>query len=92
MPFREAHHITGRIVAAAEAKGVTLDALPLAAMQAVDARITKDVFAVLSPESSVKSRHELWGNRATERAQNGQGLDKAIGKAIGKGLELPGRP
>ena len=36
MPFREAHHVTGRIVAAAEAKGLPLDKLPLAAMQAVE--------------------------------------------------------
>src|SRR5476651_331420 len=43
MPFREAHHITGRIVAAAEKAGAALDKLPLAAMQAVEPRITKDV-------------------------------------------------
>ena len=35
LPFREAHHVTGRIVAAAEAKGVPLDKLPLADMQAI---------------------------------------------------------
>ena len=40
LPFREAHHVTGRIVAAAEARGVALDKLPLAAMQAVEPRIT----------------------------------------------------
>ncbi len=33
---------------------------------------------------------QLWGNGATECAQNGPGLDKAVGKATGKGLELPG--
>src|SRR5947209_2868967 len=42
MPFREAHHVTGRIVAQAEAKGVALNELPLGAMQAIGPRISKD--------------------------------------------------
>src|SRR5579859_4970983 len=41
LPFRDAHHVTGRIVASAAQAGVTLDKLPLAAMQAVEPRITK---------------------------------------------------
>src|SRR5690242_1418629 len=56
MPFREAHHVTGRIVAQAAAEKVPLEKLPLAAMQAIEKRITKDVFAVLSVDNSVKSR------------------------------------
>jgi argininosuccinate lyase len=61
LPFRDAHHVTGRIVAAAETRGVTLEALPLAAMQEVEPRITKDVFAVLSVDRSVRSRTSLGG-------------------------------
>jgi argininosuccinate lyase len=61
MPFREAHHVTGRIVAAAEAAGVGLEALPLAAMQAIEPRIDKKVFAVLSVERSVASRTSYGG-------------------------------
>jgi argininosuccinate lyase len=61
IPFREAHHVTGRIVAAAAAAGVPLHDLPLAAMQAVEKRITKDVFAVLSVDNSVKSRVSYGG-------------------------------
>jgi argininosuccinate lyase len=61
MPFREAHHITGRIVAAAEKAGVALDQLPLAAMQAIEPRITKDVAAALSVERSVASRESYGG-------------------------------
>jgi argininosuccinate lyase len=61
LPFREAHHVTGRIVAAAEARGVGLDALPLAVMQEVEPRITEDIFSVLSVESSVKSRASYGG-------------------------------
>jgi len=56
MPFRAAHHVTGRIVAQAAAEKIPLDRLPLAAMQAVEPRITEDVFRVLSVESSVESR------------------------------------
>jgi argininosuccinate lyase len=56
MPFREAHHVTGRIVAQAAAEKIPLHDLPLSAMQAIEKRITKDVFAVLAVDSSVKSR------------------------------------
>jgi argininosuccinate lyase len=56
VPFREAHHVTGRIVAAAERAQVPLEKLPLAAMQAIEPRITKAVFNVLSVERSVASR------------------------------------
>jgi len=56
IPFREAHHVTGRIVAAAEQARVPLEKLPLAAMQAIEPRITKAVFDVLSVERSVASR------------------------------------
>ena len=56
MPFREAHHVTGQIVAQAAAEKVPLHELPLVAMQAVEKRITRDVFTVLSVDNSVKSR------------------------------------
>jgi argininosuccinate lyase len=56
MPFRDAHHMTARIVAEAAARGVALNDLPLAALQAIDRRITKDVFAALSVDNSVNSR------------------------------------
>jgi argininosuccinate lyase len=61
MPFRDAHHVTGRIVAKAAADGVLLHELPLAAMQAIEKRITKDVYAVLSVDKSVNSRVSLGG-------------------------------
>jgi argininosuccinate lyase len=61
IPFREAHHVTGRIVAAAEAAGVALDELPLEKMQAIEPRITKAVFGVLSVERSVASRVSFGG-------------------------------
>jgi len=61
LPFREAHHVTGAIVKAAEQAGVDLDALPLGAMQAIEPRITKGVFSVLGVESSVRSRTSYGG-------------------------------
>ena len=61
IPFREAHHVTGRIVAAAEQAGVALDKLPLETMQAIEPRITKEVFGVLSVERSVASRVSFGG-------------------------------
>ncbi len=42
MPFREAHHVTGRIVAKAAKDGVALHALPLEAMRAIEPRITEE--------------------------------------------------
>ena len=61
MPFREAHHIAGRIVAKASEAGVPLHRLPLAAMREVEARISDDVFSVLSVDRSVKSRTSFGG-------------------------------
>src|SRR5215469_7566488 len=61
LPFREAHHVTARIVAKAAAQNIPLPQLPLAAMQAIEKRIAKDVFAVLSAEDSVKSRASYGG-------------------------------
>ncbi|MFN7055694.1 argininosuccinate lyase [Hyphomonas sp.] len=56
LPFREAHHVTGRIVALAEARGCDLADLPVADMQGVHADITPDVLGVLTVEASAASR------------------------------------
>ncbi len=61
MPFREAHHVTGTLVSLAESQGRALADLPLAEMQKVEARITKDIYSVLSNESSVESRKSYGG-------------------------------
>jgi argininosuccinate lyase len=61
MPFRDAHHVTGRIVALAERKAVDLPGLGLAEMQAVEPRITEDVFGVLTVAASVASRTSFGG-------------------------------
>ena len=70
LPFRDAHHVTGRIVAAAEARGTALEELPLAAMQDIEPRITADVFAVLGVNASIASRTSIGGTApANVRAQ-----------------------
>jgi argininosuccinate lyase len=83
MPFREAHHVTGRIVAAAEQRGVALESLPLAAMREVEPRITKDVFKVLSVERSVASRVSLGGTAP----RNVAGQAKRWAQRLGKGAK-----
>jgi argininosuccinate lyase len=61
LPFREAHHVTGRIVALADRKKTTLAELDLTDFQSVEPQITKRVFSVLSVANSVKSRKSYGG-------------------------------
>ena len=68
IPFREAHHITGAAVKLAESRGVALDALPLADLQAIDPRIDERVFAALSVDASVASRAS-YGGTAPEQVR-----------------------
>ncbi len=80
MPFREAHHITGRIVAAAAEKGVPLHRLDLGTMRQIEARIGEGVFSVLSVERSVKSRVSYGGTAPKNvRAEANKWLKK-LGK------------
>ncbi|MFD1343523.1 argininosuccinate lyase [Litorisediminicola beolgyonensis] len=61
LPFREAHHVTGALVARAEAKGCDLPELTLAEMREVHEGITEEVFGVLGVENSVASRVSYGG-------------------------------
>src|SRR5665213_2449613 len=61
MPFRDAHHVTGHIVAAASARGIALEKLPLGEMQAIEPRIGVEVFGVLGVVRSVNSRASYGG-------------------------------
>ncbi len=61
MPFRDAHHVTGRLVVRAEAKGVDLAGLKLEEMRAEEPRITEAVFGVLTVTASVASRTSFGG-------------------------------
>jgi argininosuccinate lyase len=61
LPFRDAHHITGRIVALADAKDVELKGLTLTDLQSVEPKITKEAFQALDVAGSVKSRKSYGG-------------------------------
>jgi argininosuccinate lyase len=61
LPFREAHHITGRAVARAESLGRGLAELSLADLQMLEPRIRQDVYDVLTPDASVASRVSYGG-------------------------------
>ena len=61
MPFREAHHITGRLVREADRLAVGLEQIPLEQMQSIDPRINDDVYNVLGVENSVHSRVSFSG-------------------------------
>jgi argininosuccinate lyase len=80
MPFRDAHHVTGRIVGIAAARGVGLEDLSLAEMQAVEPRITDAVFAVLGVRRSVESRTSFGGTApANVKAQAQRWLSALAG-------------
>jgi len=68
VPFREAHHITGRAVKAAEERGCDLAELPLDVLRSIDARIDERVYGVLSVDASVRSRTS-YGGTAPERVR-----------------------
>ena len=61
IPFRDAHHITGRVVKLAEGQGCDLRELSLQDMQRAEPRITADVFNVLTVEASAASRTSYGG-------------------------------
>ena len=79
IPFREAHHLTGRIVSLAEAKGVELRRLSLEEMQAVEPRIGEDVFSVLTVERSTRSRTSYGGTAPSEVRKQARRWLKRLG-------------
>jgi argininosuccinate lyase len=81
MPFRDAHHVTGRLVTLAEQKTLDLAELSLADMQLIEPRITQDVFSVLTVEASVNSRTSYGGTAPVN-----------VAAAASKWLEILGAP
>ena len=82
LPFREAHHVTGRIVALAASRGVGLEQLALAELQGVEPRITQEVFEVLGVDRSVESRTSYGGTApANVRARAEEWLKRLEGEA-----------
>jgi len=68
MPFRDAHHVTGRLVALADKKGCALDALSLDEMQTAEPRLDNRVFAILSVDAALAARHS-YGGTAPQRVR-----------------------
>ena len=66
LPFRDAHHVTGRAVALAEERKCGVDKLPLEALKEIHPAITDAVYSVLSVANSVKSRTSYGGTAPAE--------------------------
>ena len=74
LPFREAHHVTGAVVALAEQENCGLADLSLEQFQSIDDRVTRDVFDVLSVDASVASRSSYGGTAPVQvRSQIAEG-------------------
>ncbi|MEO5324811.1 argininosuccinate lyase [Mesorhizobium sp. CC13] len=81
MPFREAHHVTGRAVALAESKKVGLEKLTLDDLKSIHGGITEDIFSVLSVQNSVKSRTSFGGTAPAEVRKQVRYWKKRLTKA-----------
>jgi argininosuccinate lyase len=81
LPFREAHHVTGRAVALAEAKGIGLERLSQEELRSIHPGITAEVFSVLSPQNSVKSRTSFGGTAPSEVRKQIRYWKKRLSKA-----------
>ena len=79
LPFRDAHHVTGTLVAMAEKAGMDLPDLSLAQMQGVHAGITAEVFEVLGVENSVRSRMSYGGTSPVRVAEQVARWKAALG-------------
>jgi argininosuccinate lyase len=86
LPFREAHHVTGRIVGLASDREIGLEELALEDMQGIEPRITAEVFGVLGVEASVRSRTSHGGTAPDNvRAQAERWLEQLRGAAPARG-------
>lgn len=77
LPFREAHHVTGRAVKLAEDRGVGLADLPIEDLTAIDARIDARVYDVLTVDASVASRRSF-GGTAPDRVRAAVAAARAL--------------
>ena len=81
LPFRDAHHVTGSLVALAEQQGKQLDELTLSQMQAIEPKITDNIYSVLTVQNSVKSRTSYGGTAPTNVKKNAKKWIKSLEKA-----------
>ncbi|WP_448150383.1 argininosuccinate lyase [Labrys miyagiensis] len=80
LPFREAHHVTGRLVGIAAERKLPLEKLSLADMQTVEPRINEGVFGVLGVEKSVRSRISYGGTAPSNVKAQARRWQKALSK------------
>ncbi len=85
MPFRDAHRITGQIVALAEERGIGLSRLALEQMQEIEPRISDDIFSVLSVPNSVKSRKSFGGTAPSNVRKQARNWIKRLEKEAAPG-------
>lgn len=85
VPFREAHHITGRIVAMAVERQCELHKIPLGDMRQVEPRITDDIFTVLSVDKSVRSRVSYGGTAPANVRKQARRWLTALRREVEKG-------
>ena len=81
LPFRDAHHLTGRVVALAEGRGIELDTLTLADLKSIDPRFRADALDVLSVEKSVASRKSHGGTAPQNVRKMARGWIRKLEKA-----------
>ena len=85
LPFRQAHHVTGAIVARAAERRIPLEKMPLAEMQDIEPRINEEVFSVLSVDKSVKSRTSQGGTAPANVRDNARAWLKRLQNEIETG-------
>lgn len=83
MPFRDAHHVTGRLVAMAEEGGVDLPDLDLSQMRSVEPRLTDAIYSVLTVEKSAASRTSFGGTAPSEVARQVAEWENRLDSSIG---------
>ena len=79
VPFREAHHITGRAVRMAEERGAQLWELPIDALRGLDGRIDERIYDVLSVDASVASRTSYGGTAPANVLAQVEAAERALG-------------
>jgi len=80
MPFREAHHVTGRIVALAASRGVALEKLTLDDLKSIEPRISEEAFSVLGVQRSVRSRTSYGGTAPANVRRQARAWLKRLGE------------
>ncbi|HIV48369.1 MAG TPA: argininosuccinate lyase [Candidatus Helicobacter avicola] len=81
VPFRDSHHITGKVVAYAEKRGVDISALTQEELQSIDSRIKEGASAVLDIESSMQARDSLGGCASAQTLLQIENLEMFITQA-----------